>query len=131
MAKEIDIQNYKCVPLDILKNISKDNKLQVNITPNDVSLADVKDRELQAIQNSGPVAGSRAFTADEMENFIVYLVVAFALLFFLIIPFYGGLNIRTYGFAAFRLPENLRALPVIALASIVFAILGFVIGKFT
>ena len=131
MAREIDIQNYKCVPLDILKNISKDNKLQVDITPTDVSLASIKERQLQTIQNAGPIAGTKAFTADEMENFIIYLVVGFAILFFIIILFYGGLNVRTYGWTAFRLPDNLRSLPVIALASIIFAILGFIIGKFT
>lgn len=131
MPTEIDIQNYKCVPLDILKNISKDNKLQVDITPTDVSLASIKEKQLQTIQGAGPIAGSKGFTADEMENFIIFLVIAFAILFFIVILFYGGLNVRTYGWAAFRLPENLRAMPVIALASIIFAILGFVIGKFT
>lgn len=131
MAREIDIQNYKCVPLDILKNISKDNKLQVDITPTDVSLASIKEKQLQAIQSAGPIAGGKAFTADQMENFIINLVIAFAVLFFVVILFYGGLNVRTYGWAAFRLPDTLRSMPFIALAAIIFAVLGFVIGKFT
>lgn len=131
MTTQIDIQNYKCVPLDILKNISKDNKLQVDITPTDVSLASIKEQQLQTIQGAGPIAGGKAFTADQMESFIINLVIAFAILFFVVILFYGGLNIRTYGWAAFRLPDTLRSMPIIAFAAIIFAILGFVIGKFT
>lgn len=131
MAQQIDIQNFKCVPLDILKNISKDNKLQVNITADDVSLASIKDSQQASLRAAGPINPRSKFSADDVENFFVYLVVAFAILFILIILFYGGLNLRTYGFAAFALPENLRAMPVIALSSIVFGVLGFIVGRFT
>jgi hypothetical protein len=131
MPQEIDIQKFKCVPLDILKNISKDNKLQVNVSPDDVTLASIKDSQQAAVAAAGPISVDNKFSADEIENFFVYLVIAFATLFILIILFYGGLNLRTYGFAAFTLPENLRAMPVIALSSIVFGVLGFVVGRFT
>lgn len=131
MAQQIDIQNFKCVPLDILKNISKDNKLQVNITPDDVSLTSLKEAQQTAVAASGPINPRSQFSADDIENFLVYLVVAFAILFILIILFYGGLNVRTYGLAAFTLPENLRAMPVIALCSIIFGVLGFIVGRFT
>ena len=130
MAQQIDIQNFKCVPLDILKNISKDNKLQVNVTPDDVTLASIKDSQQAAVVAAGPINVNSKFSADEIENFLVYLVIAFASLFILIILFYGGLNLRTYGLAAFTLPENLRALPVVALCSIVFGVLGFIVGRF-
>jgi hypothetical protein len=130
MAQQIDIQNFKCVPLDILKNISKDNKLQVNITPSDVTLRSLKDSQEASIRASGPINAKTKFSADAIENFFVYLVVAFAILFLLIILFYGGLNLRTHGLAAFTLPENLRAMPIIALSSIVFGVLGFVVGRF-
>ena len=131
MAQQIDIQNFKCVPLDILKNISKDNKLQVNITPDDVSLASLKDSQQASIRGAGPINPSTKFSADEIENFFIYLVIAFLTLFILIILFYGGLNFRTYGLSAFTLPENLRAMPAIALSSIVFGVIGFVVGRFT
>lgn len=131
MAQQIDIQNFKCVPLDILKNISKDNKLQVDITPNDVTLRSLKDAQQAAVVASGPINPRSNFSADEIENFLVYLVIAFASLFILIILFYGGLNLRTHGFAAFTLPENLRAMPVVALCSIIFGVLGFIVGRFT
>ena len=130
MAQEIDIQKFKCVPLDILKNISKDNKLQVNVTPDDVTLASIKDSQQVALREAGPINPKSQFSADDIENFAVYLITAFAILFLLIILFYGGLNLRTYGLAAFTLPENLRALPVVALCSIIFGILGFVVGRF-
>jgi len=131
MAQQIDIQKFKCVPLDILKNISKDNKLQVNITPDDVTLATLKDSQQASIRAAGPINPRTRFSADDIENFMVYLVTAFAILFLLIILFYGGLNLRTYGFSAFTLPENLRAMPVVALCSIVFGVLGFVVGRYT
>jgi ABC-type multidrug transport system permease subunit len=131
MAQQIDIQNFKCVPLDILKNISKDNKLQVNITPDDVTLRSLKDAQQAAVVASGPINPRSNFSADDIENFLVYLVIAFASLFILIILFYGGLNLRTHGFAAFTLPENLRAMPVVALCSIIFGVLGFIVGRFT
>ena len=130
MAQQIDIQNFKCVPLDILKNISKDNKLQVNITPDDVTLASLKDSQKAAVVAAGPINPKTPFSADEIENFLVYLVIAFASLFLLIVLFYGGLNLRTYGLSAFTLPENLRAMPVVALCSIIFGVLGFVVGRF-
>lgn len=131
MPQEIDIKNFKCVPLDILKNITKDNKLQVDITPEDVSLASMKDQQEQSIAATGPIAGSKAFSADEMENFLVYIVVAFAVLILVVILFYGGLNLRTYGLSAFALPESLRSLPIIALVALIFGALGFVVGRFT
>lgn len=130
MAQQIDIQNFKCVPLDILKNISKDNKLQVNITPDDVTLASIKDSQQAAVIAAGPINPRTQFSADDIENVAVTLISIFAILFLLIILFYGGLNLRTYGLSAFTLPENLRALPVVALCSIVFGVLGFVVGRF-
>jgi hypothetical protein len=131
MTQEIDIQKFKCVPLDILKNISKDNKLQVNVSPDDVTLASIKDSQKAAIAAAGPINVQSKFSADDIENFFVYLVIAFASLFILIILFYGGLNLRTYGLGAFTLPENLRAMPVVALCSIIFGVLGFVVGRYT
>jgi hypothetical protein len=130
MTQQIDIQKFKCVPLDILKNISKDNKLQVNVTPDDVTLATIKDSQQAALRAAGPINPKSQFSADDIENFLVFLVTAFAILFILILLFYGGLNLRTYGLAAFTLPENLRALPVVALCSIIFGVLGFVVGRF-
>jgi hypothetical protein len=123
-----DIRDYKCVPLDLLKNIGKDGEGNniITVTSEDKSLKDFKQQQQSEVTATGP--GASSISADAMENFIVGIVSFFFILTFLVIFYYGFLNFRAEGLAAFRLPTQLRSMPVILSVSLLFAILGFVVG---
>jgi hypothetical protein len=128
---DVDIRNYKCVPLDLLKNIGKDGQGNdiITITGNEPTLKSFKENQQSAMLAMGP-SSKALLSADEIENIIVGVLIAFLILIFCVILFWGGLNLRANGLAAFQLPRDMRGLPVIAFASILFAIIGFVIGFF-
>ena len=126
----IDIQKYKCVPLDLLKNISPYDKVQFEVNEKTVSLKDLKKEQDESILAQGPLSG-KPMNAEALENLLIGIAITFFAIFILVVLFYGFLNVRTYGFKAFfTLPEIFRGLPVIALSSIVFGLLGFVTGYF-
>jgi len=125
----IDIQKYKCVPLDLLKNVSPDHKVQFVANTDSVSLKDFKQEQDESQTKLGPVSG-KPMDAEAIENFVVGIAIFFLAIFFLILLFYGFLKFRTEGFKAFNLPDIMKGLPFIALSSIIFGILGFVIGYF-
>lgn len=126
----IDIQKYKCVPLDLLRNVSQDSQVQFNASQGGVSLKDFMEQSDEAKREAGPIAGDDTFDAETIENILISFVVIFFILFALIIFFYFGLNLSTNGLGTFGLPSTLKGLPVIALAALLFLALGFVIGYF-
>jgi hypothetical protein len=126
---DIDIRDYKCVPLDLLKNIGKDgggNDI-ITVTSDEKTLKDFKSQQASMINASGPAPG--ALSGDTLENFIVGITVSFAVIILLVLFYWGFLNIRGKGIAAFSLPEQLRTLPAIMFFSLIFAIAGFLIGS--
>lgn len=126
----IDIQKYKCVPLDLLRNVSQDSQVQFNANQGGVSLKDFRAQTDDAQREAGPIAGDDTFDAETIENILISFVVIFFILFALVIFFYFGLNLTTNGMATFSLPATLKGLPVISLAALLFLALGFVIGYF-
>jgi hypothetical protein len=80
-----------------------------------------------ALNAAGPAPGG--ISGDILENFIVGIAITFAVIILLVIIYYGFLNIRANGLAAFKLPTQLRSMPVILLFSLIFAIVGFLIGS--
>jgi hypothetical protein len=126
----IDISKYKCVPLDLLRNVSGDDKVQFTVNPRNTSLKDFKESSDETRTAAGPLAGDDTFSADTIENIIIGFCVGFAVLFGIIALFYFGLNLTTYGTGTFGLPATLRGLPVIMLVGLLFLILGFLIGYF-
>ena len=130
-SNDIDIRNYKCIPLDILKNIGKDanNNDIITLTSDQPTLKSFKEKNEEVLRLSGP-SGQSLLSADDIENLIVGILSAFLILFFLVIMFWGYLNLRSEGLAAFQLPRQLRTLPVLAFCSILFAVIGFLIGFF-
>jgi hypothetical protein len=125
----LDISKYKCVPLDLLKNVSKDNQIQFNVTNNDVSLKDLKEQQSTDVATAAPK--SPAMSAATVENYIVYAFVALIVMLLVAFLFNGMLLFKTVGFKGFfSIPESLRGLPIIGLTSILFFITGFVIGFF-
>lgn len=126
----IDISKYKCVPLDLLRNVSGDDKVQFTVNQRNTSLKDFKESSEEASAAAGPVAGANTFNADTVENIIIGFCIGFAVLFGIIALFYFGLNLTTYGTGTFGLPATLRGLPVIMIIGLLFLILGFLIGYF-
>jgi hypothetical protein len=126
---DFDIRNYKCVPLDLLKNIGKgaSGNNVIQLTSNEPTLKDFKEEQSIALNAAGPAPGGIA--GDVLENFIVGITITFAVILFLVIIYYGFLNVRANGLSAFQLPIQLRGMPVILLFSLIFAVVGFLIGR--
>jgi hypothetical protein len=126
---DIDIRNYKCVPLDLLKNIGKDangNDI-ITVTSDEKTLKDFKAQQTSTINAAGPAVGG--LSGDTLENFIVGITITFAVIILLVIFYWGFLNVRGKGIAAFNLPEQLRTMPVILFFSLIFGVAGFLIGN--
>ena len=79
---------------------------------------------------AGPLAGNDTFDADTIENIIIWFFIAFGILFGIIVLFYFGLNLTTYGTGTFGLPSSIKGLPVIAITGLLFLVLGFLVGYF-
>ena len=126
---DIDIRQYKCVPLDLLKNIGKgaNGNDIITVTSDEKTLKDFKQEQESGITAAGPVAGSIA--GDTLENFVVGITITFVVIILLVIFYWGFLNVRGKGLAAFTLPEQLRSMPVILLFSLIFGVIGFLIGN--
>lgn len=125
-----DIRNFKCVPLDLLKNIGEDgsgNEI-ITITSDNKTLKDFKKQEREEVESAGPSA--QALSADTLENVLVGIFTVFAIVFFLVILYWGFLNFRAKGLSGFGLPEQLRALPAVLAASLFFSAVGFLIGHY-
>jgi hypothetical protein len=120
----LDIRNYKCVPLDLLKNIGKNAQGNdvIGLTSDQPTLKDFKEQNEEALRLAGP-GNETLLSADDIENLIVWILVSFVILIFVVILFWGFLNFRTYGLAAFQLPQQLRSLPVMAFVSIFFGVI--------
>lgn len=125
----IDIQKYKCVPLDLLKNISPTNQVQFEANTQSLSLKELKSEQEESQKGLGPISG-KPLDAEAIENFLLGIAIFFFAIFILVILFYGFLNFRTYGLRAFQLPEMLKSLPTVALFSLFFGIIGFLVGYF-
>lgn len=125
-----DIRNYKCVPLDLLKNIGTNSAGTdiIEVTSTEQTLKDFKQAQSDTISAEGPSSG---FSGDDLENFIVFFGVGFFILILLVILYWGFLNLRANGLGAFRLPDQLRSMPVLAFFSLIFGVVGFLIGSLT
>jgi hypothetical protein len=123
---KIDISKYKCVPLDLLKNVNDQNKVQFQAAGSSVSLTDFK-KEVET-QQTVSAPKKDAISMKAMEDFFVSIVVIAVLIILGVMAFNLMLNFRKYGFAAFSLPEAVRGLPVIAICSGLFFAIGFLLG---
>ena len=122
----IDISKYKCVPLDLLKNVNDKNQVQFQAAGSSVPLTNFK-KEAET-QQAASAPKKDAVSMKTMEDFFVSIVVIALLIILGVMAFNLVLNFRKYGFAAFSLPEALRGLPVIAICSALFFAIGFLLG---
>jgi len=122
----IDISKYKCVPLDLLKNVNDSNQVQFQAAGSSVPLKNFKE-EAQT-QQAASAPKKDAVSMKAMEDTFVSIVVIALLLILGVMFFNLVLNFRKFGFAAFSLPEAVRGLPVIAICSALFFAIGFLFG---
>jgi hypothetical protein len=122
----IDISKFKCVPLDLLKNINNTNQVQFNAAGSSVPLVNFKKETEKQQAASAPKKDS--VSMETMENFFISIVVITLILILGVMFFNLILNFRKYGISAFSLPEAVRGLPVIAICSGLFFAVGFLLG---
>lgn len=129
ISSDFDIRNYKCVPLDLLKNIGTDvsGNDVIQLTSNEPTLYDFKKQQNTELSLTGPSPGG--ISGDVLENFIVGITITFVVIILLVIIYWGFLNVRAKGIQAFALPGQLRTMPVILLFSLIFGVAGFLIGS--
>jgi len=122
----IDISKFKCVPLDLLKNINNTNQVQFNAASSSVPLVNFK-KETEK-QQAATAQKKDSVSMETMENFFISIVVITLILILGVMFFNLILNFRKYGISAFSLPEAVRGLPVIAICSGLFFAVGFLLG---
>jgi hypothetical protein len=122
----IDISKFKCVPLDLLKNINNTNQVQFNAAGSSVPLVNFKKETDK--QQTATAPKKDAVSMETMENFFISIVVITLILILGVMFFNLILNFRKYGISAFSLPEAVRGLPVIAICSGLFFAVGFLLG---
>ena len=122
----IDISRFKCVPLDLLKNVNNTNQVQFNAAGSSVPLVNFKKETDK--QQAATAPKKDAVRMETMENFFISIVVITLLLILGVMFFNLILNFRKYGISAFSLPEAVRGLPVIAICSGLFFAVGFLLG---
>jgi hypothetical protein len=122
----IDISKFKCVPLDLLKNINNTNQVQFNAAGSSVPLVNFKKETEKQQAATAPKKDS--VSMETMENFFISIVVITLILILGVMFFNLILNFRKYGISAFSLPEAVRGLPVIAICSGLFFAVGFLLG---
>lgn len=131
-TSDYDLRNYKCVPLDLLRNVNQTNagEYEIQLTSDAPTLRDFKETQRAGILRAGP--SSMAVSADTIENLMTALFVIFFIILFATVFYMGFLNFRAQGVAGFALPSQLKSMPVIGIAVILSAVLfgvgGFFIG---
>jgi len=129
VTEPIDIQKYKCVPLDLLKNVSATNNVQFNASTNGISLKDFKSDQENAQKQAAPLKASLSGATIETVIATLFGITGFLLIVVFLVN--GGLNMKKEGWKAFiTLPEELRTTPVLISSSGIFAVLGFLFGYF-
>ena len=125
-TQPIDISKFKCVPLDLLKNVNTSNQVQFNAAGSSVPLMNFK-KETNT-QQAAAAPKKDAVSMQVMEDFFISIVVITLLLILGVMFFNLILNFRKYGISAFSLPEAVRGLPVLAICSGLFFAVGFLLG---
>jgi hypothetical protein len=129
VTQPIDISKYKCVPLDLLQNVSDQDKIQFNASTNGIDLTKFRNELVDSVVASGP--SGNAANAETIENFLIYSIIAFSVVVFILLIYFLGQNYYRYGWGGiFMFSDQIRTLPVIGIASFIFLIIGFFIGFF-
>jgi hypothetical protein len=129
VTEPIDIQKYKCVPLDLLKNVSPTNQVQFNAGTDGTPLTDFKNDQDKAQKQAAPINASLSGATIETVIATLFGITGFLLILVFLVN--GGLNMKKDGIKAFiTLPEELRTTPVLISSSGIFAVLGFLFGYF-
>ena len=84
----VNIQDYRCVPLDVLQNVDKDGQVTIDVTPESTSLKSINDNTKQELYSSGALA-AKPFTAKQGEAIAITFGVL-AAIFLTVLFFYIG-----------------------------------------
>ena len=123
MSAPIDISKYKCVPLDLLKNISPENQVQFDATgPDGVSLVDINNKTKTSLVNAG--VGSGTYSAAALENIMVTFIVLLVIGLF-IVGLYCYILYKNSGSSSLPFPKEM---PAIALFGTITFCIGLGLG---
>ena len=75
----VNIQDYRCVPLDLLKNVDKDGNVELKVTPTSTSLKEIRDETKSDLLGSGTL-GTQTFSAQTTEGIIIFIFVVISIL---------------------------------------------------
>ncbi len=92
MPDVINIQDYRCVPLDILQNVDKNGNIGVDVTNDATNLKKISDEVKGDILASGQVS-SQPYSAKTQTNLIIFFSVLLTILFIGLLFFIGFGNI--------------------------------------
>jgi len=125
----IDISKYKCVPLDLLKNVSSTNQVKFNATTEGTPLTNFTNEQKLTLAQVAPLKAS--LSGAMIETIIASVAGIMGFLIIVVFLINGGLNVRKNGWGAFiTLPTVLQTAPVIIVSSGIFGLLGFLLGYF-
>lgn len=88
MPEVVNVQDYRCVPLDLLKNVDKDGNVEINVTPEKTSLKDITEQTKSDVFASGSI-GSQTFSAKTTEGLIIFAGVIGSILGAILLFFLG------------------------------------------
>ena len=88
MPEVVNVQDYRCVPLDLLKNVDKDGNVEINVTPEKTSLKDITEQTKSDVFASGSIA-SQTFSAKTTEGLIIFAGVIGSILGAIVLFFLG------------------------------------------
>ena len=71
-----DLRNYKCVPLDLLRNVQEDGQGEYSIAlaSDAPTLKDFKEQQAADLRAAGPLIGG-TLSADAVENILVTVLI--------------------------------------------------------
>ena len=94
-TRTVNVNQFKCVPLDLIKNIDESGNIKVEVTSNDLSLKKINDETQDDIAAAGQI-NADGFNANKVRNFIIIGVVTGVIIFTVILNFIGWRNLRNF-----------------------------------
>jgi hypothetical protein len=89
---DVNINNFRCVPLDILQNVDKNGNIGVEVTNDSTELRKISDEVKADILASGQIK-QQAFNAKTQENIIILISVLSTILIIGILFYIGFGNL--------------------------------------
>lgn len=85
-GQTVNVKDFKCVPIDLLKNINENGDIQVK--NDNMDLTDVREETIQDVLASGQIK-RQPIDAKLGENILIFIIV-FTVIIFSVLYFYIG-----------------------------------------